>query len=156
MKTQKVSILLDNLRSAHNVGSIFRTADAAGASHMYLTGTTPRPVDRFGRLQPDIVKTALGAEKTVSWEYHEDATTLAKELQQKGNTIVVVEQTKNAQNYAAFSLEGDTVFIFGNEVDGVAPELFDVAEKCIHIPMRGEKESLNVAVAVGVILFHVC
>jgi 23S rRNA (guanosine2251-2'-O)-methyltransferase len=149
---QKISVLLHNIRSSHNVGSIFRTADAAGVSHIYLSGYTPIPIDRFERVQKEIAKTALGAEKTVSWEYHKTPKMIAS-LKRAGWYVVGVEQDARARDYRAFTNTKPTLFIFGNEVRGLSPALRKVCDELIEIPMYGTKESLNVSVAAGIILF---
>ncbi len=146
--------ILHNIRSAHNVGAIFRTADGAGVAKIFLTGYTPLPIDRFGRPQPRIIKTALGATDSVAWEAWPDIETLLAKLRAEGVTIVAVEQTERAQPYATYQLHGDTAYIFGNEIDGVPGTICANADAVVAIPMRGQKESLNVAVAAGVILFH--
>ena len=164
-----VAVLLHNIRSTHNVGSIFRTADAAGVSRMYLSGYTPIPIDRFGRAQKDIAKVALGAEKYVSWEYAPSPSAVLKKLRKDGWNIVGVEQDSRAIDYRAFALQGPTLFIFGNEVRGISPSLRRQCDALIEIPMHGllvrqahhprhtgrGKESLNVSVAAGIILFSV-
>ncbi len=149
----EVAILLHNIRSAHNVGSIFRTADAAGVSRIYLSGYTPTPRDRFDRVQKDIAKTALGAEKTVPWEYHKTPTMISK-LKRAGWRVIGVEQDKRSHDYRSFTLTQSTLLIFGNEVKGLSPALRKTCDELIEIPMRGEKESLNVSVAAGIILFQ--
>ena len=150
----RVFVALVDLRSAHNVGAVFRTADGAGTAGIFLVGTAPAPIDRFGRAQPDIAKTALGAEKTVPWTYHETVEVFLEAVQKEGLQMVVVEQDSRAVEYKTFSPTRDTVLVFGNEVDGVSAEMRDVAEHIIEIPMRGQKESLNVSVAAGVVLFR--
>ena len=147
-------VLLHNIRSAHNVGSIFRTADAAGVEKIYLTGYTPRPLDQFGRVQKDIAKTALGAEKSVAWEYVKIPQALIKKLKAEGWHIVGVEQDARAKDYRTPRRE-KCVYIFGNEVRGLSRSLRDLCDVLIEIPMRGSKESLNVSVAAGIILFQV-
>ncbi len=150
---QEIAVLLHNIRSSHNVGSIFRTADAAGVSRMYLSGYTPTPLDRFERVQKDIAKTALGAEKTVPWEYRKTPSMIA-ELKKKGWRIVGVEQDSRSSDYRTFASTQPTLFIFGNEVKGLSSSLRNTCDELIEIPMHGEKESLNVSVAAGVILFR--
>ena len=154
--SKEIAVLLHNVRSAHNVGSLFRTADAAGVSRIYLTGYTPLPRDRFGREQKEIAKTALGAHTSIPWEFHEDPLDLIATLKQDGHFVVGVEQDPRSKDHRSFSIEIPTVFIFGNEVDGVPPALLDVCDTLIEIPMRGTKESLNVSVAAGIVLFSVC
>ena len=154
---RKIYILLDNIRSVHNVGSIFRTAECAGVSKIYCVGTTPVPIDRFRRKRKDFAKVSLGAEDLVEWEHLEDKGTIRiiKQLKKQGFRIVAVEQTNDAIDYSKFVVQDDDVlFIFGNEVDGVSTKLLKSADIAVEIPMKGEKESLNVSVAAGVILFH--
>lgn len=150
----QIAIILHNIRSSHNVGSIFRTADAAGISHVYLTGYTPTPIDRFGRAQKEIAKTALGAQRSVPHTYTKILSTCIKKLKQAGWHIVGVEQDSRAIEYRNFTPADDKVaFLFGNEVRGLSPSARALCDALIEIPMRGEKESLNVAVAVGIVLF---
>jgi 23S rRNA (guanosine2251-2'-O)-methyltransferase len=152
---QKIAVLMHNIRSSHNVGSIFRTADGAGVSHIYLSGYTPTPIDRFERPQKDIAKTALGAEKSLAWEYHKNPISLIARLKEKGWRVVGVEQDARSKDYRALTRKQPTVFLFGNEVHGLSPSLRRVCDELVEIPMRGTKESLNVSVAAGIILFHV-
>lgn len=148
------AVVLHNVRSAHNVGSIFRTADGSGASHIYLSGYTPTPADRFGRAQKDLAKTALGAEKTLPWEYARDVSSVLKGFRKEGWQIVGVEQDARAKNFRTFRKKDKTVFIFGNEVRGLSKQVRNLCDVLIEIPMKGKKESLNVSVAAGVILFN--
>lgn len=148
-----INLILENVRSVYNTASIFRTADAAGVSEIYLCGTTPAPTDRFGRERGDFMKVSLGAEKTLSWSKKENAEDVVKSLRNKGFKIVSVEQNKNSENYKQFQESEDVVYVFGNEVRGVSPEVLSLSDEVIEIPMKGHKESLNVSVAVGVILF---
>ncbi len=147
---KKVYILLDNLRSVHNVGSIFRTADGAGVTKIYLTGTTPTPLDRFGNKRKDFIKVSLGAEDTVPWQYVENPLDVLKDF--KGE-IVSVEQDKRSKDFKEWSYTKPTLFIFGNEVDGVGKALLDKSDSIVEIMLKGQKESLNVAITVGIILF---
>src|SRR3989344_8405690 len=151
---QKIILILHNIRSAQNVGAIFRTADAAGVSKIYLTGYTPGPKDKFGRLQKEIHKTALGAEEYVPWERVPRISILLAKLKKEGVCIYAVEQTKNALPYTQARLKTKTAFIFGNEVDGLSLEIIKRCDNSIFIPMKGCKESLNVSVATGVVLFQ--
>lgn len=153
---REVVIFLDNIRSALNVGSIFRTADGAGVSKIYLGGYTSAPNDRFGRVQEEIKKTSLGASETVEWEsVPEDAVrdTLGR-LKEEGFSIVAVEQDPRAIPIYDFKVPEKVCYIFGNEIAGVRPELLDIADTIVRIPMHGQKESLNVAVTVGIVLFN--
>ena len=153
-KTQNIRIALDNVRSAHNVGSIFRTAEGAGVEHLYLIGYTPAPTDRFGRAQPDIKKTALGAEEMVPWTHIETYDGFLEEMRSCDVYIVAVEQGSEARSYVEVSKEKDVVFIFGNEVDGVSEELLRGSNEVVELPMYGKKESLNVSVATGIVLYQ--
>lgn len=150
----KTYVILHNIRSAHNVGSVFRSADGAGVSKIFLTGYTPSPIDRFGREQKEILKTSLGATNTVPYEIVEDIHELILRLKREHITLVAVEQTEYAIEYKTFSPQGDVAFIFGNEVTGVETEVLEQSDVHIQIPMNGAKESLNVSVCVGIILFY--
>lgn len=159
--------ILHNIRSVHNVGSIFRTVDAAGVAKIFLTGYTPTPVDRFGRARKDFAKVSLGAEKTAPWEYRTNTGALLRELQAEGVYCVAVEQDKNSSDYRKIRPHRRTAFLFGNEVRGIPRPLLSLCDAIAEIPMRGSmvrhahhprqtrtgKESLNVSVAAGIILF---
>lgn len=159
---QSVRLILDNIRSAHNVGSIFRTADAAGVERIYLCGITPTPTDRFGRIHPEIKKTSLGATSSVTWEQVGDGSTLETEkilaliaeLKRDGFTIVAVEQHPNSLELFTFTAPQKVAYIFGAEVEGVQPKVLDVADVILELPMAGQKESLNVSVTAGIVLFQ--
>lgn len=146
--------ILHNIRSAHNAGSIFRTAECAGTARIILSGYTPAPVDRFGRANADIAKTALGAEKTVLWQHTNSLKRCIDKLKKEGYMIVGVEQDARAKDYRRALLPKPTAFIFGNEVRGISKQTLALCDTVIHIPMHGTKESLNVSVAAGIILFH--
>jgi 23S rRNA (guanosine2251-2'-O)-methyltransferase len=147
-------LLLDNIRSVHNVGSIFRTADTLGISQIYCLGTTPVPVDRFGRKRKDFAKVSLGAEDSVKWEHVASANNFLMRLKREGFTIVALEQSSKSVDYKAVKIEGPTLVVMGNEVDGVSRDLVKGADVIAEIPMKGEKESLNVAVAGAVFLYR--
>lgn len=149
----EMAVLLHNIRSAHNVGSIFRTADAAGVSRVYLSGYTPTPRDRFGRVQRHIAKTALGAETCIPWDYAVSPTALISNLKKEGWVVVGIEQDKRARDYRSFKWRDKTLLIFGNEVRGLSKELRGKCDALVEIPMHGKKESLNVSVAAGIVLF---
>ena len=136
------------------MGSIFRTCDAASARHVYLTGYTPTPTDRFGRAQKDIAKTALGAELSIPWKQYEDPTEIIAELQREGFTVVGIEQDARAIDYKTYAPPAKALVLVGSEVEGLASELCDLCDALVEIPMRGSKESLNVSVAFGVALFR--
>lgn len=151
-------VILQDIRSLQNVGSIFRTADAAGIKKIYLAGFTPGPLDVFGKFKPQFVKVSLGAEKTVVWEKAPNAGKLIEKLKKQGNQILAVEQNKKSLPYFKLKLSPadseKTVLIFGNEVAGIPPAILRNCDKILEIPMRGKKESLNVAVAFGIAVFH--
>ncbi len=153
---QQKYIFLDNIRSALNVGSIFRSADGAGVAKIYLGGYTSTPTDRFGRTQEEIKKTSLGASDTVTWESVSDegAPALLARLKAEGFQIIAVEQDPRAVSIHDFKAPEKICYIFGNEIAGVRPELLDVADTIVHIPMRGKKESLNVGVVAGIAIFR--
>jgi len=148
-------IILDNIRSAHNVGSIFRTADGAGVKKIYLLGYTPAPIDRFGRKQTEIAKTSLDASEFVSWESVPSGSELSliQTLKSAGYQIVAVEQSPQAVDFYNFKVPDKVCYILGNEVNGVGEELLKVVDTIVEIPMAGKKESLNVSVTTGIILF---
>lgn len=156
MKQSKI-IIIDNVRSAHNVGSIFRTSDGAGVELIILVGYTPSPIDRFGRVQPEIKKTSLGASTMIPFEVREtgaDILTRVQELKNEGYVIVSVEQMQRSMSLYDFEVPEKVVYIVGNEIDGVSKELLGASDVIVEIPMLGKKESLNVAVASGIVLFH--
>lgn len=154
---QKETILIiHNIRSVHNVGSMFRTADAAGVSRIILSGYTPAPIDRFGRIRPDFIKVSLGAENTVPWSYVKTLGSTLKKLKKEGVHLVALEQ--DPRSIPLFSWkpgEAPLALIIGNEVRGVSKALLAHCDTILEIPMRGKKESLNVSVATGVALFAV-
>lgn len=149
---QKTVLILHNIRSTHNVGSIFRTADAAGVKKIYISGYTPAPLDRFGREQKDIAKTALGAHNTVTWEQVE-VSQLLPQLTQEGFVIASLEQDVRSTSLQSYKTPQKLALIVGNEVRGVSKQLRDKSDVILEIPMRGEKESLNVSVATGIALY---
>lgn len=148
-----IYLILHNIRSAHNVGAIFRTADAAGVTKIFLTGYTPVPSDRFGRVQKEIAKTALGAERSIPWERVSRIVPLMTRLKKEGVTIVGLEQSPRAVDYRSYAPSYPLALIVGNEVRGIAPALLKHTDAVVEIPMHGAKESLNVSVATGVALF---
>lgn len=147
-------LLLDNIRSTHNVGSIFRTAETLGISRIYCVGTTPAPIDRFGRKRKDIAKVSLGAEDSVDWEHIGNGSTLVKNLKKEGFNIIALEQDAKSIDYKKIHAKGKMLVILGNEVGGVSKKLLKLSDTIIEIPLKGKKESLNVSVATGVALFR--
>jgi len=150
----KILILLD-IRSAHNVGSLFRTADAAGIEMVYLVGTTPSPLDRFGRPVGEIAKTALGAELTIPWKQVKSIGALMKTLHKDGVQIIAIEQSAQSMDYKKVKVLKPVAFILGNEVDGVPLKVLEKCDIVAQIPMKGQKESLNVSVAGGIAIFRI-
>jgi len=144
MKKKEVHVLAHNIRSLHNVGSIFRTCDGAGVIKLYLTGYSGVPPRK------EITKTALGAEESVAWEYHKDPLTVLETLKKQGVQIVALEKVKKSQDISSFKPKYPVCMIVGNEIDGVEQDLLKLADAVMHIPMHGKKESLNVSVAFGI------
>lgn len=152
---KKVVIILPDIRSSLNVGSIFRTADACGVNNIFLTGYTPAPIDKFGRADKQIAKTALGAEKNIAWEKVENISKLITKLKREKFYLIAIEQDKNSVDYKKVKAKDKTAFIFGNEVEGLPKNILEKCDVIAEIPMRGEKESLNVSVSAGVALFRI-
>lgn len=147
-------VVLNDIRSTHNVGSILRTADGVGASAVYLCGCTPTPLDRFGRKRHDIAKTSLGAEDMISWEYVKDVHALIAQLKRNGVRVVGVEQCVRSVRYNTLVLDAPTACIFGEEVHGLTDDILAECDCVAEIPMHGKKESLNVSVVAGIILYR--
>ena len=148
-------LIVHNVRSVHNVGSLFRTADAAGVSKIFLVGITPTPVDRFNRARKDFAKTSLGAEKTMPWESVTSFATLVKKLKKGGIQVVGLECGEGATPFQLFKPTFPTALVVGNEVEGVSKKDLKLCDAVIEIPMKGMKESLNVGVAAGIALFRI-
>lgn len=144
----KIYLVLDNIRSRENVGSIFRTADAADVSKIYLCGITPKPP------HPKISKVSLGAETFVPWESYKDTWRLLKELSGKDINVIGLEQAKGAKDIFDYKPDFPIALVVGNEVRGLSPKILKYCDKKIFIPMNGRKESLNVSVAAGVALYQ--
>jgi len=143
-----VSVLLDNVRSMYNVGSFFRTMDAAGCDHLYLCGITSRPPKRA------ITKTALGSEETVVWEYHADPVALARDLRARNLELAAIETTPRAIDLFDWQPRFPVCLLFGHEVDGLNPQLLEACDIHVRIPMLGRKHSLNVSTAGGVVIYE--
>ena len=144
-------VILHNIRSAYNVGAVFRTADGAGIKKIFLTGYTPAPTDRFGREQAEIKKTSLGASKIISWE-RGDFKEIVERLQKENTEVVAVEQAANSISLPCYTPVENTAYIFGNEITGIEEQDLVLVNKVVDIPMRGKKESLNVSVAAGIVM----
>ena len=154
-KIKACVLILDNLRSVENTASIFRTAEGLGVAKIILVGTTPGPVDRFGRARSDFAKVSLGAEKLMEWKYVESKNLqfTISNLQKDRFQILALEQNPNSKNLKEFRVKDKFALIVGSEVEGVSRAGLDICNEIIEIPMRGEKESLNVSVSTGIALF---
>jgi 23S rRNA (guanosine2251-2'-O)-methyltransferase len=149
-----IRLILHDIRSAYNVGSIFRTADGAGVSKIYLTGYTPEPKDKFGRWRNDISKVALGAEKNIPWGKYTNIEILIEDLKKEGLKVIAVEQDSRSKDFNKFKKSESTVFILGNETEGISKDILKQADEILEIRMKGKKESLNVSVVAGIVLFN--
>ena len=143
-----VSVVLDNIRSLDNVGSIFRTADGAGVEKLWLCGITGFPP------QGKIARTALGAEESVVWEYAKDVVGVVRDHKARGYKVALLEQVHASVAFDEFVPDGPVCLVVGNEVDGISDEVVKLADVALEIPMAGIKNSLNVAVAFGVAVFN--
>ena len=146
-----IVLVLDNIRSAHNVGSAFRTGDAFGVDKVYLGGICPVPPS------PELRKVALGAEEVVPFEHVEDVVALVKRLQADGCTVIAVEQTVHSVKLDTFRRDPSARYalVFGNEVEGVQQAVVDACDFALEIPQQGTKHSLNVSVSIGVVLWGI-
>lgn len=143
-----IVVVLDNIRSMNNVGSVFRTSDCFRIEKIMLCGITATPPHR------EIRKTAIGAEETVEWEYHEHTKDAISNLQNEGYKIAAIEQTENSIGLSQFIPEDKTAIVFGNEVDGVAEEVIAMCDTVIEIPQFGTKHSFNIAVSAGIVIWE--
>lgn len=145
-----ITVILDNVRSGNNVGSIFRTADAFLVNKIYLCGITPQPPNK------EILKTALGATDSVSHAYHPNTAELVQELSQQGYIVVAIEQTTNSTPLHLFknNTQQPLALVFGNEVDGVGQDVINCCHHVVEIPQYGTKHSLNVAVSAGMVIWE--
>lgn len=153
---EKFVLILPNIRSGHNVGAMFRTADGAGLDKIYITGYTPTPPHKA------IDKVSLGAEKSVPWEWAQYTVPLLKRLKKAGYTIVALEQTTKSVSIYEWNLpagrQGQTfpvALVVGNEKTGVTPNILKYCDAVVHLPMKGVKSSLNVSIAAGVAMYHI-
>ena len=146
-----IELILDNIRSAHNVGSVFRSADSFKADKVWLCGICATPPSA------EIHKSALGAEFSVEWGYEKDTLSLVKRLKEEGYTVLSVEQTVNSVMLDKFKPETGRKYalVFGNEVDGVQQEVVDASDGVLEIPQYGTKHSLNISVSAGIVLWHI-
>jgi 23S rRNA (guanosine2251-2'-O)-methyltransferase len=148
-----VVVVLDNVRSLYNTGAFFRTADGCAVEKLVLCGITPRP-NQGGRQQRAIAKTALGAEASVRWEYVPDTADAVAACAAAGYHVTAVENSSRAVDLYDWTPSWPVCLVFGHETDGVAPPLAERIETHVRIPMLGEKRSLNVATAAGVVLYE--
>lgn len=149
--SMSVAVVLDNVRSGHNTGAVFRTCDAFGLQQLYLCGITPAPPNR------EVLKTALGSTSSVDWQHFPDTKSLLEGLKRRQSTIVIAEHTTGSIALQDFlpSKEKNYVIVFGNEVEGVQSNLLPLADHLIEIPQFGTKHSFNVSVAAGIVLWDV-
>ena len=148
LEKDPIIVLLDDVRSLNNIGSIFRTCDAMGVKKMYLCGITAQPPHR------EIRKTAIGASKSVDWEYEKDASKIATKYRELGYEIIAVEQTSKSVSLENYQLNNkQTLLIFGNEINGVSQKLIDLCNLSLEIPQWGTKHSMNISVSLGVVLW---
>jgi len=146
-------LILYNLRSAYNVGAIFRTADATGIDQIFLIGTTPRPVDEYKRVNSRIQKSALGAEKNISWSYYRTLNPLLKKIKDKKVKVIALEQNHKSTDYRRVKAPQRWALLVGEETRGLSKVILNKVDLIMEIPMKGIKESLNVSVACGIALF---
>ncbi len=144
-----VHVVLDNLRSAYNVGSIFRTSDAGAVEHIHLCGMSAHPPHK------KLEKTALGAFEYVPWTYHERTTDALEALGENGLLRVAVEVTENSASVMDFEWPSPVAIVFGNEVTGINDRVLQACDATVRIPMHGYKNSMNVATAFGIVLYEV-
>ncbi len=148
MSKKKFYLILPNIRSCHNVGAMFRTADAFGIDKLFLVGYTPAPP------KPQIDKVSLGAEKWMKFKVEKDLQKLIKKLKKDKFEIVALEKTDNSTDIKDFKTDKNIALIVGNEVDGVSEDILELCDKVVHIPMYGKKESLNVSIAGGIAMYQ--
>ena len=150
-------VVLDNIRSIHNVGSIFRTADAVNIEKIYLCGITPTPLDDFGRKRIQFTKVSLGAEDSIRWEKYKQTFRTIDNLKRQGYKILAIEINKKSVPYYKINLsekqQKKTVLVLGHEIKGLSQTILKRTDKILEIPMLGQKKSLNVSVAFGVVVF---
>lgn len=159
---REIVLILNNIRSTHNVGSLLRTADGFGVTHVYLTGYTPFPLQKNDARLPHIAnkltcqihKTALGAENTINWTHQADVLKLMSRLKADGFNIIGLEQSSSSIALPDYNPPAKSALLLGSEVDGINPALLKNCDETIEIPMYGKKESFNVTQATAVALYH--
>lgn len=161
--TQKIVLLVNDIRSTHNVGSIIRTAECFGVSHIYFTGYTPYPTTKndsrlphvSSKLTTQISKTSLGAERDISWSHHQNLQDLISKLKSENFEIIALEQDSSSIPIEKFVPSKNSAFLLGNEVKGIDPDLMSLCDKIVEIPIFGKKESLNVVQATAIMLYQI-
>ena len=155
-------VILDNVRSSLNVGSIFRTSSGIGVNKIYLCGITPTPFESGKKFEnqnkkrKDFIKTSLGAEDEIAWEYKENILDLIKELKEKDFEIIALEQNEKSVDYKNLKIENKNIaVVVGSETDGVQKEVLDLSDQITEIPMLGLKESLNVTIAYAILSYRI-
>lgn len=148
LKEVRLHLIIDNVRSAYNIGSFFRTADATGCAMLHICGISAHPPN------PKLEKTALGALDSVPWKYHDNTLDAIASLKSQNIPIFAIEQTNDSIDYREVKYPNPVALILGHELNGVHDLALDAADTTVHIPMRGKKSSLNVATAAGIILFE--
>lgn len=159
---RKIVVIAHNIRSTHNIGSLLRTADGLGIECVYLTGYTPFPLSPSDKRLPhlakkingQIAKTALGAEKSMPWQHFDNIESLTRKLKAQNYQIVALEQTKKSITLPRFKPPNKIALIIGREVEGIEPDIIKLAGQCVEIPMLGSKESLNVVQATAIAMYH--
>ena len=144
---REVIVILDSIRSALNVGAIFRTSDGAGVKKLYLTGITPYPP------HPKVLKTALGADEYVEFEHNKNVSEVIDKLKKEGYSIISLEEHKDAKGFFEVELPKKCAFVFGNEITGVSNDVIAKSDMLLMLPMNGKKNSLNVATTIGIVLY---
>jgi tRNA G18 (ribose-2'-O)-methylase SpoU len=144
-----IIIILDDIRSLHNIGSVFRSADAFAIEQIFLCGITATPPNR------EIHKSALGATETVQWKYFEQTSDAIKACKEDGYSIVLIEQTTNSIELPDFIPQGPIALVFGNEVEGISDDVIGMADSAVEIPQFGTKHSFNISVCAGIVMYDI-
>jgi tRNA G18 (ribose-2'-O)-methylase SpoU len=145
---KSIAVALDNVRSALNVGAIFRTSDGAKVEKLLLGGITPYPP------HPKVLKTSLGAHEYVDFEYTKDLLQMLLEYKEKGYEVFSVEETKASRDFFEIDIPEKVVFVFGNEITGVSTNIIEISDQIVELPMLGQKHSLNVATTAGIVIYN--
>jgi len=149
LNNKQIIVILDNIRSVHNVGAIFRTSDGAGVHNIYLCGITPTPEHK------KVHKTALNAEEYVKWDYFKSTQEAINKAKDQGYAVFSVEQSANSSKLNEYDFPEKTALIFGNEITGIGPAIMESSDKVIELPMAGKKNSLNVSTCVGIVVYYI-